>query len=105
MSEIIVTKDNFDSEVMKSDIPVVVDFWASWCGPCKMLSPVVAQIAEESQGKIKVCKINIDEEEELAMKYQIMSIPTLLIVKNGEVVNKSIGFMSKEDIYKLFGDI
>lgn len=105
MSEIIVTKDNFDSEVMKSDIPVLVDFWASWCGPCKMLSPVVAQIAEESQGKIKVCKINIDEEEELAMKYQIMSIPTLLIVKNGEVVNKSIGFMSKEDIYKLFGDI
>lgn len=105
MSEIIVTKDNFDSEVMKSDIPVLVDFWASWCGPCKMLSPVVAQIAEESQGKIKVCKINIDEEEELAMKYQIMSIPTLLIFKNGEVVNKSIGFMSKEDIYKLFGDI
>ncbi len=96
-----VTSENFEQEVLKSELPVLVDFWASWCGPCKMMSPVVEKIAEEMQGKAKVCKVNVDEEEDLAMQYGIMSIPTFLVFKDGKVANSTIGVQDKEEIIKL----
>ena len=102
MSEVVITKDNFEEEVLKSDIPVLVDFWASWCGPCKMLAPVVAQIAEEQAGKVKVGKINVDEQQELAAQYRVMSIPTLIVFKGGEAVAQSVGVQPKEQIEGLF---
>lgn len=98
MAEIILTEDNFEQEVLKSDIPVLVDFWATWCGPCKMLAPIIAQIAEEKEGEIKVGKVDVDEEMELAAEYQVASIPTVLLFKNGEVVETSIGFKPKEQL-------
>ncbi len=100
MSVIKVTKDNFKDEVMSSDKPVLIDFWASWCGPCKMLSPVVDEIAEENNG-FKVCKINVDENPELASEYKVASIPTLIVFKNGKLINTSVGVRSKEDILKM----
>ena len=84
--EITLTKGNFEDEVLKSEIPVLVDFWASWCGPCKMLAPTVAQIAEEYSGKIKVGKVNVDEEESLSREYGIVSIPTVILFKNGKLL-------------------
>ena len=101
MAEIILTEENFEEEVLNSDIPVLVDFWATWCGPCKMLSPVIAQIAEEKNGEIKVGKVNVDEEMELAAEYQVASIPTVLLFKNGEVVETSIGFKPKEQLLEM----
>ena len=92
MSEVIITKDNFEAEVLKSDIPVLVDFWASWCGPCKMLSPVISQIAELYDGKLKVCKVNVDENTDLAMEYHVESIPSVKIFKGGKIVSESLGF-------------
>lgn len=100
--EVTLTKENFENEVINSDTPVLVDFWATWCGPCKMLAPVIAQIAEEYAGKVKVCKVNVDDEEELAGQFQVMSIPTLLVFKNGQVVNKAVGNMPKEKVVELF---
>ena len=100
MSAKAVTSDTFEAEVLKSDIPVLVDFWATWCGPCKMLSPIIAQIAEEAQG-FKVVSVDVDEEQELAVKYNISSIPTLLVFKGGEVVNSGLGFMPKERVLSL----
>ena len=102
MAEVKITKDNFEEEVLKSDIPVLVDFYATWCGPCSMLSPVLAEIASEYEGKVKVGKVDTDEEADLAMKYQISMIPAVLVFKNGEHVGTSIGFKSKEELVKLF---
>ena len=102
MSEITLTKDNWEAEVMQSDVPVLVDFWASWCGPCKMLAPVVAQIAQEQAGKVKVGKVNVDMEQELAAQFRVMSIPTLILFKNGEVAAQTVGVQPKAQIEALF---
>ena len=100
MAVITLTAENFEEEVLKSEQPVLVDFWAVWCGPCKMLSPVVDQIAEETQG-VKVGKLNIDDEMDIAEKYGIMSIPTLMLFKNGEPVNQLVGVQPKSVIENL----
>ncbi len=94
MAVLTVTKQNFEAEVLQSEQKVLVDFWAAWCGPCRMLAPVVDEIAEERED-IKVCKINVDEEPELAIKYGIATIPTLLVFENGKTVNKSLGVQPK----------
>lgn len=93
-----VTDETFDQEVLKVSGPVLVDFWAAWCGPCKMLAPTLERIAAEKTGAVKVCKVNIDDNPETPTKYHIQSIPTLLLFKNGQVVNQRIGNVPKEDI-------
>ena len=103
MAEIVLTKDNFEDEVLYSDIPVLVDFWAEWCGPCRMVGPVVAEIAEEYEGKIKVGKVNVDEEEELAEQFGIQSIPTIILVKGGEEVARNVGFAPKAKLVQMLG--
>ena len=101
MSEIDLTNENFEEEVLKSDIPVLVDFWATWCGPCKMVAPVVAEIAEENAGKIKVGKVNVDEQPELTSTFKISSIPTLMVFKGGKITAMEVGYRDKEDIEAL----
>lgn len=101
MSVLTITKENFDAKVTKSDKPVLLDFWASWCGPCRMVSPVVDEIAEEVTDKV-VGKINVDDQPELAQAFGIMSIPTLVVLKNGQIVNKAVGVRSKEAILSMF---
>lgn len=98
MAEIKITKQNFNDEVIKSDKPVLVDFWAAWCGPCRMIAPIIAEIAEEADGKFKVGKVNVDEEIELASMYDVMSIPTLIVFKNGKPVNTVVGLRPKADL-------
>ena len=100
MSIITITKDNFESEVVRSDKPVLVDFWASWCGPCRMVSPIVDEIAGE-RADIKVGKINVDEEQELAVRFQVMSIPTLMLFENGEMVKQAVGAQPKAQILSM----
>ena len=97
MSVININKSNFNSEVINSDKKVLVDFWAPWCGPCRMVLPVIEEIAEE-RDDVKICKVNVDDEVELASKFGIMSIPTLMVFENGEVIKKSMGAKSKEDL-------
>ncbi len=101
MAEIVITKDNFEAEVLKSGIPVILDFWATWCGPCRMIAPILAEIAEENVGKIKVGKVNVDEQMELAVQFGITAIPTLIVFKNGQQVNQTMGVMPKEQILAL----
>ena len=98
MAEMNITRNNFEQEVLRSDKPVLIDFWASWCGPCRMLSPVISEIAEENRDKVKVCKVNVDEEGELAAMFRVSSIPLLVVVKDGKVVNTSAGVRPKEQI-------
>ncbi len=98
-----VTQDNFENEVMKSDLPVLVDFWAPWCGPCRMVGPIVDEVAEAVAGKAKVCKVNVDEEPELASSFKVMSIPTLAVIKNGKVETIEVGAKSKDAIIKMLG--
>ena len=92
-----VTKNNFDTEISGSNLPVLVDFWAPWCGPCRMLSPVLDELAGEMTGQVKILKVNVDEEPELASKFGVMSIPTVISFKQGKATNKVVGFRSKED--------
>jgi len=92
-----ITNQNFEKEVLQSDRPVIVDFFATWCGPCKMLAPILEEIEKENTN-IKVCKVDIDEESELASKYQIMSVPTLIAIKNGEIINTLVGVRGKQEI-------
>lgn len=100
MSALKVNKENFATEVLNAQGTVLVDFFADWCGPCKMLSPVIDEIAEE-QTELKVCKVNVDDEPELASRYGVMSIPTLVVIRDGKEVNKSVGVVSKEEILAL----
>ena len=100
MAIIEVNKDNFEEEVLKSDKKVLVDFWAGWCGPCKMLSPVIDKLAEELED-VKVCKVNVDTEPTISIEYNIMSIPTLLVFENCVEINRSVGVVSKEEVLEL----
>ena len=103
--EIIITSENFDSEVLQSDTPVLIDFWADWCGPCKMVAPVVEELSEAYAGRIKVGKVNVDDAGDLAVKFNVVSIPTLLLFNDGSVVDQQVGAVPKgkiEDMFKAF---
>ena len=102
MAEITITTQNFEQEVLKSDKPVLVDFWATWCGPCRMLAPVIEEIAQEYAEVIKVGKVNVDEEPELAGKYSVSSIPTVILFENGKAEKTSLGFVPKQEILDMF---
>ena len=101
--EIELTNENFDTEVLQSELPVLVDFWATWCGPCMMLGPIVAEVAAEYAGRVKVGKVNVDNAPELAARYGITSIPALLLFRKGEVVRTSVGFVKKADVVAMLG--
>ena len=96
MAVLHLTKENFDAEVLSADVPVLVDFWASWCGPCKMIGPVIEQLAQDFAGKAKIAKVNVDDEGELALRFEVMSIPTVFVFKNGEIVEKAVGAFPKD---------
>ncbi|MFW6676256.1 MULTISPECIES: thioredoxin [Lacrimispora] len=101
MSVLKITKENFEKEVMQSDKPILLDFWASWCGPCKMVGPVVEQVAVETAEVARVGKINVDEEQELAQAFKVMSIPTLVVMKEGKVVKSTVGVQSKQTLLSM----
>ncbi|MDL2229794.1 thioredoxin [Treponema sp. OttesenSCG-928-L16] len=100
-----ITSSNFESEVLKSDIPVLLDFWAEWCMPCKMIGPLLDQLAAEYEGRLKIGKINVDEENDLAGRHNVVSIPTLVVYKNGDIVRQKVGSLPKHEIENLFKDI
>ena len=102
MAMIKITSDNFDKEVLQSDKPVLIDFWASWCGPCQMISPLIEEVAGEVSD-VKVGKLNVDEEPELTTQFGVMSIPTLVVMDQGKIVNQSVGFIGKDEILALIG--
>lgn len=101
MAEVKITESNFIQEVLESDKPVLLDFWADWCGPCRMIAPAVAEIAAEREGKLKIGKVNVDEEQNLAMKFRVSSIPTLIYIVKGEEIDRMIGYRAKEDIEEM----
>ena len=101
MAEINVTAENFENEVLKSDKTVLIDFWAAWCGPCKMLSPIIAEISDEYAANVKVCKVNVDEQPELASAFRVSSIPLVVVMKDGKVTGSSLGYVPKEKITAL----
>ena len=98
MAELKITRENFENEVMKSNIPVLIDFWAPWCGPCRMMGPIIEQLAEEYEGKAKVGKVNVDEEGELSQAFGVMSIPTIVLIKDGKVVKQAVGARPKAEV-------
>ena len=93
-----VTKDNFDNEILKAQIPVVVDFYADWCGPCKMMSPLMEKLSSEYEGKVKFCKVNVDDEEELAIQNEVQSIPLFVLYKDGQVIDKAVGARAEDEM-------
>ena len=101
-AEVTISPDNFTDEVVESQVPVVVDFWAEWCMPCKMIAPVLEQISQDYAGKLKVAKVNVDDNGEIAQKFNIVSIPTLLLFKDGEVVGQQVGAVPRETIEGMF---
>lgn len=103
MSAITITKDNFQTEVLSAKGTVLIDFWASWCGPCRMLGPVIEEVAREQEGKVKVGKVNVDENPQLAARFGIRSIPTLILFKNGTAVDQAMGYMPKEKVEAFIG--
>jgi len=105
MSSITITNDNFETEVLQSPVPVLIDFWAPWCGPCKMISPMVDQIAGEYSGRLKVGKVNVDEETAIAEQHGIVSIPTLILYKDGSLADRKTGAVPKNDIVSLFKNL
>lgn len=104
MSEIILTKENFEQEVLKADKPVLVDFWAPWCGPCRMMAPVIEKFAEENNGKYVVGKVNVDQESELAQQYGIMSIPAIMVFKKGNITASNIGYTPADILQNMIGE-
>ncbi|KAF5066502.1 Thioredoxin [anaerobic digester metagenome] len=101
MSVLKITRQNFEKEVLQSEKPVLLDFWAGWCGPCKMIGPIVEQVAEDTLNTARVGKINVDEEQELAQTFQVMSIPTLVVIKNGKIEKKAVGVQSKQALLSM----
>ena len=104
MSTVNITSDNFDSEVLQSEQPVLMDFWAEWCGPCKMIAPILDQIADEYKGRVQIVKLDVEENQAIAMKYGVRSIPTLMLFKGGVVEAQHVGMLSKEQLIRLLDD-
>ena len=105
MSYVKLTDENFEQEVLKSDIPVLVDFWAEWCVPCKMLGPIIEELADEYAGKVKICKLDVDDAPATAGQFGVQSIPTVIVFNSGEQVTQTLGAQPKDVIVKLFSDL